>query len=213
MPDTTHLRSIEFWIPGPPFGKQDMETTSHVRYKDKITGEWRVRTLEFPIRHKPTETQQAEKLLRRVARAAMTQLGLEPFEGPVLCVVTAVFLQPGGWSDRKKRDNAWCAEKPDSGNVLELIDDACQKQRTKKKGKQPKPEDLCPILWIDDKQLAEQAIRKVYGSREGLLVTVSELDPACLDVSGPQGISWPMTSAVADAVGAATQLGLEGCGT
>jgi Holliday junction resolvase RusA-like endonuclease len=207
MSDTTHLRSIEFWIPGPPVGKQDMQVTTHIRYKDKVTHEWKVRTLEFPIRHKPPETTRAEKVLRTAARAAMQRLALEPFTGPVLCVVTAVFLQPEGWSEKKKAANAWHAEKPDSGNILELLDDACQKPRMKK-GRVPRPEDLRGVLWDDDKQLAVQAIRKVYGAREGLLVTVRELDQACLDVGEAQGLSWPMTSRVADAVGAATQLGL-----
>ncbi len=207
MSDTTHLRSVEFWIPGPPIGKQDMQVTTHVRYKDKFTGEFKVRVLEFPIRHKPPETQRAEKIVRSFAVAAMKRLDLGPFTGPVACVMTAVFSQPEGWSEKKKRDNAWHANKPDGPNILELIADVGSKPQKRGKAKLS-PEALHGILWEDDKQLAVSAIRKVYGSREGLLVSVSELDPACLDVSGPQGISWPMTSAVADAVGAATQLGL-----
>lgn len=210
MTEAQHLRSVEFWVPGAPMGKQDQKTTTHGRRKNKLTGEWESFALKFAVHYKDPRTRRAERDVKLRALAEMKRLGFEPFTGPVALCITAVFVQPESWSAKEKRENAWHAEKPDGPNILELVADAGSKPKRKKGMLEQAAAALKGILWDDDKQLSVSAVRKVYGTREGLLISVSELDPAALDLVGgsTQGLSWPIESRVAVAVGASTQLGL-----
>lgn len=210
MSAAQHLRSVEFWVPGSPMGKQDQKTTTHGRRKNKLTGEWESFPLKFAVHYKDPRTRRAERDVKLRGLAEMKRLGIEPFTGPVALTITAVFVQPESWTAKEKRDNAWHAEKPDGPNILELVADAGSKPKRKKGMPEEVAAKLKGILWDDDKQLSAVAVRKVYGTREGLLVTVSELDAGALDLVGvnAQGLSWPMEARVAVATGASTQLGL-----
>ena len=210
MSEAQHLRSVEFWVPGAPMGKQDQKTTTHGRRKNHATGEWESFPLKFAVHYKDPRTRRAERDVKLRALVEMKRLGFEPFTGPVALVITAVFVQPESWTAKERRENAWHAEKPDGPNVLELVADAGSAPKMKKGLAALVAVKLKGVLWQDDKQLSTSAIRKIYGTREGLLVTVAELDPATLDItgSGTQGLSWPMGAGVAAATGASRQLGL-----
>lgn len=189
-------RSVSFWVPGPPHGKQDTRSTNKVRYRDKVTGEMKHRHLKFPIHYTPTDTRLASKGVAQLGQAAMRKVGLEPFRGPVLLAITATFLPPAGWSDRDKRDAVWHTSKPDGPNILELVADAGSKP--KKRGLAAKAiGELRGILWEDDAQLSVACVRKAYGTAEGLLVTVAELDPGsfAFNASECQGVTWDVGAA------------------
>lgn len=206
----SNCRSVTFWIPGEPVGKKDQKTTTHIRYKDKETGEWKVRQLKYPVHYKHPLTRIAENGIRETAKLAMARCGLEPFTGPVFLGITAVFVHPESWSERKKRDGHWHVTKPDGPNILELVADAGSKPQKRGMAKKLGVE-LKGVLWIDDDQLAFSAVRKLYGRSEGLLVTVAELDPGSLEVSPDdcQGASWGITTAVRALVGVESQIRMD----
>lgn len=91
-----------------------------------------------------------------------TAMGDNPLmEGPVSLEITAVYL----WqkSATKKRlaaiDGGWKFTKPDGDNIAKIVKDSMNK-----------------IAFVDDAQCAITIVRKLYGDKPCLKVTVETLD-------------------------------------
>lgn len=95
----------------------------------------------------PEATRNYEAVLRLVAQRAME--GRIPFAGPVRLEVTATFDVPASWSKRKRvaalGGLLLPTVKPDHDNIAKLTD------------------ALNGVVWLDDKQIVESFICKVYG--------------------------------------------------
>jgi Holliday junction resolvase RusA-like endonuclease len=101
---------------------------------------------------------------RLQAEASTRMKGLKPLDGPlkmnVLCVMPIV-------SGINKRDYALAVrgllphiKKPDCSNLLKNFEDA-----------------LNGIVYIDDARLSEVTIRKIYGEKPRVEITVEEMTP------------------------------------
>lgn len=106
----------------------------------------------------PKETRENEIDLAWMARRAME--GREPFECAVVLEVTATLPVPKSWSrtDRNLASQGMIfhTAKPDCDNLLKSID------------------ALNKIVWIDDSQVVDARVRKVYGNMPRLDITVRE---------------------------------------
>lgn len=206
-----NFRSVTFWIPGTPRGQGRPEVTANVRYKvkDPLTGEtkkdpftgedlWETRSLRYPIVRADPQTRAEAKRIRKIARSVMRELGLGPIEGPVFLALTAVFTMPPSWTAKKKATTVWHTDKPDSTNIVKLVEDAGNQQQARGEWAKATEEELRGVLWIDDSGNSCVCVRKVYGSQEGSLVTVAELDPSSLELRpfDCQGVSWPIVPEV-----------------
>lgn len=129
------LAVIEFVVPGEPVGK----------------GRPRAFRAGAGVRmFTPEKTARYENLVAMAAQEAMA--GRAPMEGAVAVGMVFVTVPPASWS-MKKRNQALDGQirpttKPDCDNVLKAIADACN-----------------GIVWRDDKQITDVAIRKRYGMR------------------------------------------------
>ena len=102
------------------------------------------------------ETRAFETALKWRAKAAMKSL--RPFEGPLSVRVTALMGVPKSWSN-KKRDAALAGTirptgKPDWDNFAKMLD------------------AFNEIVWIDDAQIVEGSVSKVYSETPALRVEV-----------------------------------------
>lgn len=124
---------IRFTVPGEPVGK----------------GRPRAFRMGNGVRmHTPEKTARYENLVAMAAQQAMA--GKAPMDGAVAVDMLLVTVPPASWA-KKKRAAALAGEihpttKPDCDNVLKAIADACN-----------------GIVWGDDKQITDVAIRKRYG--------------------------------------------------
>lgn len=136
------LEVIEFVVPGEPVGK----------------GRPRAFRAGSGVRmFTPEKTARYENLVALAAQEAMA--GRAPMQGAVAVGMVLVTAPPASWS-MKKRNQALDGQirpttKPDCDNVLKAIADACN-----------------GIVWRDDKQITDVAIRKRYGIRPMAQVTV-----------------------------------------
>lgn len=98
--------SIDFTIPGKPFGKQRPRAAV-------VAGRARVYT--------PDETRSYEAKIAELARP----LFAAPLDGPVKLRVVAIFEIPKSWSKRKQAEmqDGLHTQKPDSDNCLKAIKD------------------------------------------------------------------------------------------
>lgn len=108
------------------------------------------------------ETAAFEKAFKMLARAVMRSR--PPLEGPLIAVVTASVPVPKSWS-MKKRDAALAGAirptgKPDGDNYLKIACDACNE-----------------ILYLDDAQLVDKRVIKIYSENPSLRMELIELDP------------------------------------
>lgn len=94
-----------------------------------------------------------------VKTCAITQVGQPRLEGPLTLSATITVPIPASWS--KKKQAAALAglirptSKPDASNRLKLIEDA-----------------LNQIVWVDDAQLVDVRLVKLYGTEPGAVLEV-----------------------------------------
>jgi hypothetical protein len=78
----------------------------------------------------------------------------------------AVYLVPESWSKKRRATALWKSSKPDADNIAKLIKDA-----------------LSTVVYVDDAQIAELTVQKVYGPIAGVTVTIEkmkdEFPPIC----------------------------------
>lgn len=84
--------------------------------------------------------------------------GQRPFEGPLRIVLRATYLHPQSWSEKKKAKTYWKQSKPDADNIYKLFADAAEK-----------------IVFLNDSQVCEVIVQKVYGVKSHLTVEITEL--------------------------------------
>jgi Holliday junction resolvase RusA-like endonuclease len=105
------------------------------------------------------KTVKYESQLRYAAMQEMA--GRPPTAQPVALLMTVRFAIPTSWS-RKKRAAAQLGHvrptvKPDADNTLKLTD------------------ALNGIVWLDDKQVVDARVRKVYAETPGLLIEIKTI--------------------------------------
>lgn len=110
----------------------------------------------FPSFFMDAKTRAFEKALQWQAKAAMRSQ--PPFEGPVAVKVVAAMAVPTSWPNRK-RDAALAGTlrptgKPDWDNFAKMLD------------------AFNGIVWVDDAQVVEGSVRKVYSETPSLRVDI-----------------------------------------
>lgn len=141
---------LEFTVDGPPQGKRRPRASSR-------HGIARI--------HSDPADVKLEKAIRSIVRHAMG--GRAPFEGPIRVQIDAVFEVAPSWPKKRKAEalaNFYHTAKPDGDNVLKSILDGMVA-----------PKGETPFCLIDDAQVAEQLIRKRYGSPARVDVVVYTL--------------------------------------
>lgn len=110
------------------------------------------------------KTVKYESQLRYAAQQVMA--GRPPTAQPIALVMTVRFAVPTGWSKRKTAaaliGHVRPAIKPDADNTLKLTD------------------ALNGVIFLDDKQVVEATVRKVYSETPGLLIEISTIEPPVL---------------------------------
>lgn len=139
---------IQFVIPGPAVGK------GRPRF---------ARRGNFVTAYTPQKTASYESLVRLAASAAMN--GRQPLKNALQATFEVLAVVPSGWS-KKKRAMAVLGEikptvKPDADNIAKTVLDACN-----------------GILFEDDKQVCDLAVRKRYGEVAGVAVFIREYEEA-----------------------------------
>jgi Holliday junction resolvase RusA-like endonuclease len=103
--------------------------------------------------------------LRLIAQAAMRDHG-GPFAGPVRLEVIAIYAWPKSWSE--KRRNApgarWKVSRPDSDNLIKIVKDALQADRTG-----------VAVAFKDDAQVAAVHCWKFFDEMPCLKIRISVL--------------------------------------
>lgn len=140
---------IRFEIPGPVRGKARTRSMSGTR-KDGST---------FQHHYTPDQTVNYEALVKLAAAEAMA--GRPPIEGAVSVSILVVYLK-SKWT-RKEREAAALfllrpTRTPDCDNIAKSICDGCNK-----------------IVYLDDRQVWDLHIRKIYGDRARVLVEFQPL--------------------------------------
>lgn len=114
----------------------------------------------FATIYKKAETRAYEKALGLAAKVAMR--GVAPLTGPLRLTVTAFMPVPASWS-KKKRDAALAGTvrptvKPDWDNMGGMTD------------------ALKEIAWVDDAQVVDARVVKLYDERPRLRVEIEVLE-------------------------------------
>lgn len=99
--------------------------------------------------------------------AAMQQMaGQAPTAQPIKLLMVARFAIPTTWSQKKRAaallGHVWPTIRPDGDNFLKLID------------------ALNGIVFLDDKQVVDARVRKVYAEIPGLLIEIKTIGPPAL---------------------------------
>lgn len=133
---------ITFIVPGVPVGKGRPRFAKQGKFVTTYT---------------PEKTASYENLVKIAAAESMK--GQPPIEVAVSLNLLLCVIPPASWSD-KKRKSALSGEirptsKPDIDNVLKGIADACN-----------------GIVWLDDKQIVDCQIKKIYAERAEASVSV-----------------------------------------
>jgi len=107
-------------------------------------------------------------VVRTIAAVAMR--GKSPLSGPVSMDVRATYLVPESWSKKRKDAAYWKSTKPDSSNIVKLLEDSISK-----------------IVFADDAQVAHLNVVKIYGPVASVRVSVEALgeDDECRVVQAP----------------------------
>jgi Holliday junction resolvase RusA-like endonuclease len=121
----------------------------------------------------PAETRKYEAALRR---RAMSVIGsMCPLEGPLAVTVEAFFPIPESWSNRKATAALHGAirptGRPDVDNIAKVLD------------------AFNGLVWVDDKQIVDARVVKVYSDTPCLRVTVTPLGPALFDVKPIESVA------------------------
>lgn len=205
-------RSVTFWVPGEPRGQGRPRMMTRFKKADGTYHQ-----LEHPRMHPDPETEKAQIVVAQYAWAARAQLGIEPFDGPVQCLATALFLVPQSWTKARKAAACWHTSKPDATNIAKLLEDACNPPKDPSKRWVTRLASVAEIasrgiLWRDDALVALSAIRKFWAQVEGVLVTVSELRPGVPDVmrenGAPQSLEWRVEPFVSRLAGMQPQVAI-----
>lgn len=122
-------------------------------------GKGRARSTRSGRHYTPAKTVAYERLIAECAAEVMGER--EAITGPAELHVIAVFGVPGSWS-KKRREAAlqwqtYPTVKPDADNVAKSVCDA-----------------LNGLAWLDDSQVVDCRVKKVYGRHPRLDVTVGE---------------------------------------
>lgn len=150
------MRTLSFYVPGPPRGKE----------RPRL-GKGRTYT--------PAATVAAEKEIAWEARRAMKAQPI--FAGALKVVIQAVYQIPKSWSTKEREAavevGGWKISKPDVDNIAKLVKDALNPMRDKR------TKELVPFVWNDDSQVVDLHVYKsysLYGAQpEGLHILISEL--------------------------------------
>jgi Holliday junction resolvase RusA-like endonuclease len=107
----------------------------------------------------PAASAAYETALKWVGRVAMRSR--KPFTGALQVAVTAHMPVPESWSETK-RGKALAGEirpsvKPDADNILKMLD------------------GLNTVVWVDDAQIVDARILKIYSAAPKLVIEVTEL--------------------------------------
>lgn len=136
---------ITFTIPGNPIGKG--------RPKFARRG-------NFTVAYTPEKTASYENLVKMQADSAMA--GRPPVEGATDVEIALFVVPPASWSQKKQKaalaGEIFPTSKPDVDNVIKGIFDA-----------------MNDIVWRDDKQVVDLAVKKRYAEVPMAKVTVREL--------------------------------------
>ena len=147
------MSQLTFTIYGDPRGKGSARAT--VRGK-------------FASVYKDGKTRAYEKEIGEIARMAMGER--PPFEGPLVIELIAYFPIPKTTPKKRLADMVSGflrpVKKPDLSNVLKALEDGC-------KGTKGKP----PIVFLDDSQVVEVHMRKVYSDRPRVWVRIYPWTP------------------------------------
>lgn len=89
------------------------------------------------------------------AAAYQEMQGRSPMEGALTMRVVATYLVPASWSKKRKAAAKWKTSKPDADNISKIVKDALSK-----------------VAYVDDAQVAELHVSKLYGPIASLAVSV-----------------------------------------
>ncbi len=107
----------------------------------------------------PTPTVNHEALIRLHAQLAMH--GGAPIAGPIALTITATFAVPASWSKKRRaaalNGTTRPTTKPDFYNCAKLCD------------------ALNGVVWLDDKQVVDGRVVKVYGEQPGTRFVIEQL--------------------------------------
>lgn len=114
------------------------------------------------------KTRKYEAQLRYAGQQQMS--GRPPTAQPVAVHVEARFAVPQSWSRRKQEaallGHLRPATTPDADNLLKALD------------------SLNGVVWVDDRQIVEARVIKLYSDTPGLTVEVATLEPPALPARG-----------------------------
>lgn len=84
----------------------------------------------------------------------------QPIEGPVKLEVRAIFKVPDSWSQKRKAETIWRphVQKPDGDNLAKQLGDALNR-----------------IAWLDDSQIADSRVTKIWGNRDETIVFIDTM--------------------------------------
>lgn len=105
----------------------------------------------------PPKTVAYESLIAAQAYQAMR--GAPPLTGPVALEVDLVHVVPASWSKKKRAAMPVPQCKPDVDNVIKAVGDGGN-----------------GVLWVDDKQIAAVAAKRVWGDRAEVRVRVAAME-------------------------------------
>lgn len=113
---------------------------------------------QFIAVYTDAETRNYEAALKLVGSVAMKRAGLKVLSGPLRVRITAVFPIPKSWS-QNKRSMARVGlikptVKPDCDNIAKMLD------------------GVNGVVWVDDSNIVQETIEKVYGDDPELRVEV-----------------------------------------
>lgn len=110
----------------------------------------------------PAKTRSYEASLRYCAEQAMGSR--QPLTGACTVEILAVFPIPGGkpkkWQEAARRGEIRPTIKPDFDNLAKVVD------------------GINTVVFVDDKQVVDGRVIKVYGDRPRLEITVTEIQAA-----------------------------------
>jgi len=95
-------------------------------------------------------------VISHYARRAMA--GSPPLEGPIELQLCMIYVRPNTWSKKKKAATFWKSSKPDSDNLAKIFKDAMNQ-----------------IVWLDDAQVADLRVQKVYGDTAGTIIRIRQI--------------------------------------
>lgn len=124
-------------------------------------GKGRPRMTRAGHAYTPAKTRSREALIAYHAQQAMA--GRPLVEGPVRVSIVATFAVPASWSKRKRSDALSGllrpTKKPDFDNIAKLVD------------------AINGIAWLDDAQVVEGHVSKVFGDAPSTRFVVEEVCP------------------------------------